>query len=366
MMSAVEAEEEAISMTRTEPTPAAAAAPVVAAAAPAAPTAGEPAKPTLKVPTAPAAAASPESPLPPVIDGIEGIAKKPDKWEAGVTSLKGWFSEALQVTKETAQTAQRAVAGVGVRRDTRPRILCIGDSLTERADDLDAVAGGPGWGALLRARYGGRGEVLTRGASGYNSRWGLSVLPRVMHSLEPACVRVCLLWYGANDACASGGPQHVPLDEYRYNLTKLANFVYSFKTGTERVMPILVTPPALCDEMQYKDTNGDPKRSAARTKEYADACVEVACGLKVPFVDVHSEMLSKADGDASEKGVGRFLTDGLHLNGEGNKLAERLIVEVLENQFKKWAPSSAPDAFAPWKDINVRDPEATLGPVLQL
>lgn len=345
-------------------------------------------KPNAPGPSAPAASSkSPPPPpvvdgigtlTPPVVHGIEGTApppaasatnggpKRPEKWETSVNALKGWFSEALQVTKETAQTAQRAVASVGVRRDMRPRILCVGDSLTERADALDASAGGPGWSALLRARYGGRGEVLTRGASGYNSRWGLSVLPRVLHSLEPACVRVALVWYGANDAVAAGGPQHVPLDEYRYNLTKLANFVYAFKGGAERAVPVLVTPPAVCDAMRWRETGGEPKRSAARMKEYADACVEVACGLKVPFVDVHSEMMAKAEGDAGEKGVGRFLSDGLHLNAEGNALVERLVVEVLESHFKKWAPSTVSAAFPPWSEINVQDPEATLGPVLQL
>jgi lysophospholipase L1-like esterase len=46
--------------------------------------------------------------------------------------------------------------------------------------------------------------VLSRGHSGYNSRWGLKVFEQVLQQLKGQEVLLLTLWLGANDAAIPG------------------------------------------------------------------------------------------------------------------------------------------------------------------
>lgn len=70
-------------------------------------------------------------------------------------------------------------------------------------------------------------DFLVRGYSGYNTRWALKVLDKVFPPEKevtdgsPVAVTV---FFGANDACLpdrSGSFQHVPIDEYKNNLSSI-------------------------------------------------------------------------------------------------------------------------------------------------
>ena len=58
-------------------------------------------------------------------------------------------------------------------------------------------------------------DILNRGYSGYNSRWGLSIMEANVLSINPDLVAI---FFGANDAIDTTVPQHVPLQEYIYNI----------------------------------------------------------------------------------------------------------------------------------------------------
>ena len=61
-------------------------------------------------------------------------------------------------------------------------------------------------------------DVLNRGFSGYNSRWGLAIIDEVVISLRPD---VIVIFFGANDAVVAEGETHVPLQEYKFNIEKM-------------------------------------------------------------------------------------------------------------------------------------------------
>lgn len=109
----------------------------------------------------------------------------------------------------------------------RPVILLFGDSLTQ----LGFSEGGqPGWAALVASAYTRRADVLNRGFSGYNTRHALDVLPRVIgkdqsSSHVPTDVLFATVWLGANDAALPGEPQHVPIEEYKENLSKIVKAI---------------------------------------------------------------------------------------------------------------------------------------------
>lgn len=220
-----------------------------------------------------------------------------------------------------------------------PIILCVGDSLTARADAASIDDNGPGWLALLRARLSARAHVLNYGVSGYNTKWGQRLLERALQEHTSGTV---LLFFGANDAAPKPWLQHIDIDVYATNLTDMVARVRA--AGST---PVLIAPPAVCDEMWAAREGTSSVRLAAVTKVYAHRCVQVAKELNVLCVDVHEEMERCAGVD----GVARFLCDGVHFNGDGNRLVEEVLVRVLDSDDGTVSPSKLAAPFPPWTDL---------------
>lgn len=77
----------------------------------------------------------------------------------------------------------------------RPQFVTFGDSITQRGFE-------PGWGSLLANAYQRRADVVSRGYSGYNSRWALQLLDAVFPQPSAAAPppRLATVFFGANDA----------------------------------------------------------------------------------------------------------------------------------------------------------------------
>lgn len=61
-------------------------------------------------------------------------------------------------------------------------------------------------------------DILNRGFSGYNSRWGLNMFGATVMNERPDLV---VLFFGANDSIDEQVLQHVSLDEFRDNLDQM-------------------------------------------------------------------------------------------------------------------------------------------------
>ncbi|GAY34690.1 hypothetical protein CUMW_012770, partial [Citrus unshiu] len=215
----------------------------------------------------------------------------------------------------------------------RPKIYLFGDSITESSFTYG------GWGASLAHHFSRTVDVVLRGYSGYNTRWAVKVMERVLPAAngeseserERVSTIAVTVFFGANDACLPdrcGAFQHVPLHEYKHNLHSIVSFL---KNRWPNTLVLLITPPPIDEEARLKhpyveNPTGLPERTNEAAGAYAKACIEVAgeCGL--PVVDLWTKMQQLADWKTA------YLSDGLHLNETGNRVVFEEVVMKLKTE----------------------------------
>jgi len=122
-------------------------------------------------------------------------------------------------------------------------------------------------------------------------------------------------------------------------------FSPSLPSSPHQVAILLITPPPLHEAdwlafLRSSTPTALPDRSFARSHSYAQAVKEVGQALKVPVVDMHAALEAGQVEGGREEGVPppgeayrSYLSDGLHLNGKGNKKAFEAIREGIKNNF---------------------------------
>ncbi|KAL8278098.1 hypothetical protein RQP46_009558 [Phenoliferia psychrophenolica] len=90
-------------------------------------------------------------------------------------------------------------------------------------------------------------------------------------------------------------------------------------------------------------------REESRTREFADAVLEVATQIGVPSIDVHEAIAKEAEGQ--QVGVGEFLSDGLHLSGAGYAIVLRALKAKIKESLPSLAPEAIPDVFPDFKEV---------------
>jgi len=203
----------------------------------------------------------------------------------------------------------------------RPSALLFGDSITQWGEiylpatkkENDIIAAG--WISLLRNRFSRRFDLVNRGYSGYNSRWAVCIANRVFTADEYVFVTI---FFGANDAAykEQNPKQSVPLNEYKRNIRYL---VARAKSKTKHV--IIIAPPPV-------DSKKWPDRSNENVDAFASAAMEVAEDSGCDFINLY-EIMNK-----SRKPFA-FLSDGLHLNAEGQSLLARKVIECVDRRHAK-------------------------------
>ncbi|KAG7380937.1 hypothetical protein PHYPSEUDO_006611 [Phytophthora pseudosyringae] len=209
---------------------------------------------------------------------------------------------ALPVQSQTTSEAQSTL---------RPVILLTGDSLTEQGTYPKV----DGWVALLQARYTRSTDIITRGLSGYNTKWFLNN-PEV----------------------------HVPIEEFTENLREI---VRGFQKAAPSAKLLVITPPHIDDaaRVKYAAQRTDAKRglvdrSNAATAEYAHACVAVANELKVSVLDLYA-LFNAMTVEARNA----MLVDGIHFNVAGNELVEKQFRNKLSSDFSALVSSLSTSQF---------------------
>lgn len=69
--------------------------------------------------------------------------------------------------------------------------------------------------------------MVLRGYSGYNTRWALKVIDKVIPEDDRVSPIAVTVFFGANDACLPdrcSGFQHVPIVEFKKNLQAIVSF----------------------------------------------------------------------------------------------------------------------------------------------
>lgn len=99
----------------------------------------------------------------------------------------------------------------GSAQGKRKKAVFFGDSITSHGFSV-AING---WLCNFAEWWVRRVDVINRGFSGYNSRWGLMIVDEIVVQQNPDIVFV---FFGANDAVDARVGQHVPLAEYALNM----------------------------------------------------------------------------------------------------------------------------------------------------
>jgi len=134
-----------------------------------------------------------------------------------------------------------AASSADRQRSAKPYAIAVGDSLTQQG-----FSGAGGWLAGLANDYTRRMDWLNRGYSGWNSRWVLLILDRVVSRPTAAGASLVTVFLGANDAVLPSERQHVPLDEYVERTPLLCSTTTtSLRRCSVLLLPLLVERTAL-------------------------------------------------------------------------------------------------------------------------
>ncbi|KAA1471292.1 SGNH hydrolase [Dentipellis sp. KUC8613] len=230
-------------------------------------------------------------------------------------------------------------------------IMLFGDSITQGAWEMNGV------GARLAHIYARKLDVLNRGFSGYNTDWAFPVFEKVLAKQHEQHhvprVRLLTIWFGANDACLPHSPQHVPLARFSANLRKMIYTVKSpaspFYSPVTKI--ILIAPPPVNTIQRGADlASREPARDLDRdfetTRQYAKEVLEVGAREGVPVVDIWTALWEAAGKE--ERGLERFLYDGLHLNEEGYRIAYEELLKIISEHYPELKHDQMQYVFPAW------------------
>ncbi|QLL33941.1 hypothetical protein HG536_0F02660 [Torulaspora globosa] len=225
------------------------------------------------------------------------------------------------------------------------KFLLFGDSLTEFAFNSWMEEGKPDQfvlGAALCNAYTRRMDIVQRGFSGFNSRWGLKVLPGI---LESECgIVVSTIAFGSNDLCL-GGHQKVPEEEFVSNIKKMILLLKA-----KDIKPILVGP-ALIDQERFEASRQEEVqkgyvRTPERFKLYSELLHKVADEEDVPMVDLNVAF-QREGGDKWQE----LLSDGLHYSGSGYKIFFDELMATIRKFYPEYAPEKMQRKLPEWRNV---------------
>lgn len=229
------------------------------------------------------------------------------------------------------------------------RILLFGDSLTQ----YSFAPQDGGWGAVIADYFQRRADVVNRGFSGYNTEWAKLILPKLLLSKDQADVVV--IFFGANDSSLPGPnpKQHVPLSSFRSNLVEMCTYLNTIGISSSSL--ILITPPALCESkwaLTCKEKGCEiTDRSSANTQRYAQAILDIGQERDIVTLDLFGELSKKSNLD-------EYLSDGLHLDLQANKVLADLAIPALEAKLREQFPDPV---FPQWRDVDYKNLPQSLG-----
>lgn len=227
------------------------------------------------------------------------------------------------------------------------KFLLFGDSIIEFAfnsrleDDKDKHFN---FGASLVNAYTRKIDIVQRGLSGYNSRWALQVLPKILESERSEDIALSLVFFGTNDS-AHHGAQQVELPEFKQNSTKIIQMLKE-----KGIKPILVGP-ALHDSEKWvarptQNAAQRVKRSVENHNLYSDALQEIAATETVPFVNLF-EAFTRVGGTEWRS----LLSDGIHFSGKGYEVFYNELLTRIREAYPEMAPENIPNKFCDWVDV---------------
>nr|XP_022302463.1 isoamyl acetate-hydrolyzing esterase 1 homolog [Crassostrea virginica] len=232
-------------------------------------------------------------------------------------------------------------------RSAWKKVLLVGDSLTQFGFSKEGS-----YAALLADYLQRKSDVISRGFSGYNTKWCKIILPEILKEFDPEDIAMATIFLGANDSnLPENKTQHVPLPDYKQDLKDMVDMMMTYGIPKERI--VLIPPPA-CDEKAWKKFCLENDKLFTKCNltagKYADACLDAAreCGTK--SVDFYNSMMKREDWQDA-------LCDGLHLSSAGSQLLFYLLRPVVDS-----LTSELPVIYPDWKDVDINNLTECLKP----
>lgn len=245
---------------------------------------------------------------------------------------------------------------------TFDKFLLFGDSITEYSHQQ------PGFSlaAALQNDYTRKLDVVKRGFSGYNTRWALPILKKVLEeeSKGSGSIRIMYIFLGTNDASTTF--QHVPIEEYKQNMTQMVQL------AEERGIKVIIVGPGLHDQRMavehFKEKGtplAQPFSSSRATREYADVAREVALSHKLPFIDLWY-LFQKDGGWSSEEllqkepNLSEYLKDGIHYTPKAYEVFYDALIKLIKAHYPELHPDNLPRHCPHYGDIDLDNYEDSI------
>lgn len=214
-------------------------------------------------------------------------------------------------------------------RGERPNITLFGDSMTRFALDVNNGC----WVPMLAHKLADFFDTNNRGFPGFNTRDAVKMLSKEFPQSYIDRMELMVLFFGHNDSWQNT-LLSVPIEEYRENLKKIANYFNDRDFPFSKM--IFISPTSYHDEASaiYNSKKGwkNLTKSEEHMKQYADCTVNVAQEFGITCLDFYS--IAKNCDQFSE-----LFYDGLHLSRTGADLLYLhlwpLVKENLEKNFGK-------------------------------
>ncbi|EDO17309.1 hypothetical protein Kpol_1062p17 [Vanderwaltozyma polyspora DSM 70294] len=226
------------------------------------------------------------------------------------------------------------------------KFLLFGDSITEfsfnsgMVEDVESFS----FGSALTNVYTRKMDIMQRGFSGYNSRWALKILPKILETEANSNIAMGFIFFGANDSCL-GGHQRVPLEEFVENITKLVQMMKSSGIKT------ILIGPGLYDKEKWESIKPDDiaegrVRSQEEFKKYSDAGEAIAKAENVPFVNLNKAFREQG-GDKWQD----LMMDGIHFSGKGSLIFYNELLKTIRENYPEYAPENIEYKLPNWSDV---------------
>ncbi|XP_071039416.1 uncharacterized protein [Parasteatoda tepidariorum] len=175
-----------------------------------------------------------------------------------------------------------------------PKVILFGDSLTQRSFDPNSGL----WGTLLANRLQRICDVVSRGFSGYNSKFCRIILPEMFSTSNVSDIAAFVILLGSNDSCdkkvVPKSCQYVSVEDYENNLEAIIKYLQKIGVAKEKI--ILMSPPPYCDENWIafcKQIGRNLPTGERQTSQYASACINLAKKLHIDYVNIYEEMIKE-------------------------------------------------------------------------
>lgn len=218
------------------------------------------------------------------------------------------------------------------------------------------------WASILSNKLIRSADIVNRGLSGYNTKWYLRVLPKLLDGIDMSSVAAVTIFLGANDAALIECPsnQHVPVSDFFDNLVEIVRELG--RRGCDKDRIILLTPPpydhkAFTDHRKASGETTEVMRSAQAVNFYVRACKRLADKINITFCDINTALKAGkkpfSDGRSSE-----VLIDGLHLSPFGAEIVASLLQPLICSkicQFNGWTEmrQNCPN----WREVAAKELE---------